>query len=523
MRLPLTDRDPEALLFRGRSGEPVPAAHFLGDVERLAADLPGEGHVLNLCQERYAFLVAFAAALRRGLVTLLSSDQAPARLASLAADYGPCTAVGDPGSEAPIPGVNHREVRLGAEPATAVPEIEGSQLAALVFTSGSTGAPVAHPKPWAALVACTRAASERFGLDGHAVVATVPPQHMYGLETSVLLPLHAPVSSFSGPYLYPEDVAAALEAVPGPRLLVTTPLQLRALLTSGRSLPPLAGVISATAPLSAELAAEGERAWGTRVLEIYGATEVGSIASRRTVDGPSWRPYRTVLLRTEGDETRASVAELPAPVALADAIEVEADGSFRLLGRRADMVKVAGKRASLAALNAALLGIDGVLDGAFAPPEDLDSNPQSRLSVMVVAPDRSEQEILGELRSRISAPFLPRRVIKVAAMPRNAIGKLKREDLLAATAEPFVVAADDPALDGHFEGRPIVPGAVLLAEVLRRCDLPTPVRLKRVKFSGAVLPGDPLDISIERRADGGCAFVCRVRGRQIAGGHVASA
>jgi acyl-coenzyme A synthetase/AMP-(fatty) acid ligase len=73
-------------------------------------------------------------------------------------------------------------------------------------------------------------------------------------------------------------------------------VQLRALLSAAQPLPALAQVISATAPLPVELAREAEAAWGTRVLEIFGATEVGSIASRRTVEGDAWRTYRTVNL-----------------------------------------------------------------------------------------------------------------------------------------------------------------------------------------------------------------------------------
>ena len=113
----------------------------------------------------------------------------------------------------------------------------------------------------------------------------VPPQHMYGFETTVLLPLHVPASIWCGGAFYPSDIEAALAAVPGPGILVTTPLQIRALLQARLNLAPLARVISATAPLFPDMALEAERSWSTRVDEIFGATEVGSIASRRTVEG----------------------------------------------------------------------------------------------------------------------------------------------------------------------------------------------------------------------------------------------
>jgi acyl-coenzyme A synthetase/AMP-(fatty) acid ligase len=66
-----------------------------------------------------------------------------------------------------------------------------------------------------------------------AVVATVPPQHIYGIEMSVLLPLLGDVQVHSGRPFFPSDIASALEQMPEPRVLVTTPVHLRALVESG--------------------------------------------------------------------------------------------------------------------------------------------------------------------------------------------------------------------------------------------------------------------------------------------------
>lgn len=431
--LPLTSRGPDEILFRRGDGEEVAGARFLRDVAALAGRLPGRRHALNLCLDRYHFLVAFAAVLVRGGVSLLSSDRSPQGLALLAARYPDSYTIGDePDGVADLP---HAPVALdggaGGPAGAAVPAIAGGRTAAIVFTSGSTGAPVANPKPWAALVTCTGAAAERFGLDGAetaSVVGTVPPQHMYGFETTVLLPLHSRASSFAGHTFFPHDVAQALARVPGPRVLVTTPLQIRALLSAGLALPAVAKVVSATAPLPAELAREAEAAWGAPVLEIFGATEVGSIASRRTLDGDVWRAYRTAgLAAAAGEGATVRVEGLPGPIRLADRVEVLGDGStFRLLGRQTDVVKLAGKRASLAGLNAILCAVDGVEDGTFFAPDDLDRNPRARLAAFVVAPERSAGEISAALRTRVEAPFLPRPVVKVAALPRNEVGKIPR-------------------------------------------------------------------------------------------------
>jgi len=72
----------------------------------------------------------------------------------------------------------------------------------------------------------------------------VPPQHMYGTETSVLLPLLAGMAVHSARPLFATDVAVALSEVPEPRVLVTTPVHLRTLLASKQSFPKVAVVVS---------------------------------------------------------------------------------------------------------------------------------------------------------------------------------------------------------------------------------------------------------------------------------------
>ncbi len=407
--VPLTDRAPGDILFR-LPGRDVTAGAFIADALRLAAGLPEARYVLNLCTGRYAFAAGFAAALLRGQMSLMSSDRSPERLAALAAAYPQTVTLTD--ADLPAPGND----------TAAAPQVPADRLAAIVFTSGSTGAPVAHEKRWGALVARTRAAAQAFGFSPGApasILGMVPPQHMYGFETTVLLPLHAPVSSWCGPAFFPADVSAA--SVPG-AVLVTTPLQLRTLLDHGTALPPLRAIVSATAPLDPAMAAAAEARWGAPVHEIFGATEVGSIASRRTVAGADWTPYPSVQLVQTADGMVVTADGAPA-VALDDLVELEGD-RFRLLGRRADLVKLGGRRASLAGLNRALAAVEGVMDGVFVPPEEGDHRAGARMTAVVVAPQISARSIIDALRGRIDPIFLPRRVVHVDRLPRNDLGKL---------------------------------------------------------------------------------------------------
>lgn len=444
--LPLLDRGDEAVLFQTAGGA-ITAARFRAAVRALATHLrtrrppqSGEGAflVLNACQDRLLFALGFAAALEAGATSLLSADRDPARRSRLLARHPGTLLLTDeaegradentlPLSPALLP------AGAGVAPAGGGGEVR-TDPAALVFTSGSTGEPVAHPKSWPALRARSQALAPCFGFaEGRpvSVLATVPPQHMYGFETTILLAFHVPVRVWCGPAFYPADIAAGLAALPAPRILVTTPLQLRTLLEAALPLPPLFRIISATAPLPAELAVRAEERFGAEVLEIFGATEVGSIACRRRLADESWRMLPGLRLNaTPEGETEVAGLGMP-PTRLADLVEILAPDRFRLLGRRTDIVKLAGKRASLAALNHVLTAIPGVLDGAFVLPEENEPGREPRLIALVVAPGLAAETILEALRAELDPVFLPRRVVRLPALPRNEFGKLPRERLLA--------------------------------------------------------------------------------------------
>ncbi|HUH83235.1 MAG TPA: AMP-ligase, partial [Stellaceae bacterium] len=197
-------------------------------------------------------------------------------------------------------------------------------------------------------------------------------------------------------------------------------------------------VLSATAPLSPQLAAEAEARFGARLWEIYGCSEVGQVAGRWTSTTPAWRCLRGMRLSQDAHGTWAS-GELVdgAPVLLNDVIELEGPDGFLLHGRTADLVNIAGKRTSLAYLNHHLNAISGVHDGVFFVPDTPESAGAgvTRLMALVVAPGLTPDAILAALRRRIDAAFLPRPLCFVDALPRNALGKLPREALLALVAK----------------------------------------------------------------------------------------
>jgi acyl-coenzyme A synthetase/AMP-(fatty) acid ligase len=371
-------------------------------------------------------------------VNLLPSHRTPEFLVGLAAAHPDLYCLADEAVEwCPLETVRYPLALGAARTDPAVPAFPPEQVAAIAFTSGTTGAPAPNVKLWGALAGGARAEAQALEIDrlaGATLVGTVPPQHMYGLESTVLLALQNRFAMEGGRPFYPQDVREALRRVPAPRVLVTTPVHLRALALDDTDLPSLECIVSATAPLAPEAAARAEARYRAPVREIYGFTEAGMVASRRTLEGDAWRLLPGVELRRDGESWWAERGHVPAPARFGDLIDVLDGGRFVLRGRASDVVNVAGKRASLAGLNAQLLGIPGVVDGTFFVPED-DGRGVKRLAALVVAPGVPSRRLLEELRRRVDPAFLPRPLRLVAALPRNATGKLPVDELRAAAVK----------------------------------------------------------------------------------------
>lgn len=428
----LAEHDFSRILVR-RGTQSISAGRFLADVFALAERLPSAHYAVNLCQDRYSFLVSFCAVVVAGQTNLLPSSRASQAIDEVLQTYASSYALGDTAS-GPKPARWFALPELNAAEETAsMPLIDADHIVAIAFTSGSTGVPKANPKAWGSICASSALNAERLCPNDCApgIVATVPAQHMYGLELSILLPLRSRAAMHAGHPFFPADVAHALEEIAAPRLLVTTPFHLRALLAENVALPPLAGIVTATAPLDRELATKAEARFDTQVIELFGSTETCVIAHRRTSHEEAWHPYRGVILHPQPDGTLVQAPHFVAPTPLQDIVEILPSQQFILRGRNSDLLEIAGKRASLGDLTRRLLAVRGVRDGVVFQL-DPDANGVRRLAAMAVAPGLSKEEILDALRCVVDPVFVPRRLCCVDELPRNAAGKLPRDALLAA-------------------------------------------------------------------------------------------
>jgi hypothetical protein len=347
-----------------RDGHPIALQRVLQAAHAIAAQLPRGGHCINLCEDRLNFIVGFAAALIARSTTVLPHNRAPDVLEELRRLYRGVQTVADH-DDAEHPGGLRLDARdwPGAGVPADVPSISTAHCAAVLFTSGSTGAPQPHAKTWGSLVRAARAAQARLQIGaGSVLLGAVPPQHMWGFEMTVMLPLQAACSVDASCPLLPADIAAALARLPTARWLVATPLHLQACLASAQPMPPLAGVLCATAALSTELAQAVERS-GRAAMGNYGSTETersrrdgspGNANSAPWTASPGGKRGKTLR---GADSRRAGGAWRPRGT--------QGCGLLRAARPHADLSSRWRASGPLAALNSELARVPGVRDGVF--------------------------------------------------------------------------------------------------------------------------------------------------------------
>lgn len=429
--LPLLPEAPDDTIVACQGQRLITRAELLGEVALLAQQLPTSVPMLNLCTDRYHFAIGLLACILNGNLSLLPNAQTREALASLQRQHPGLQCLIDQGEPAlPLPLIRVQAQGTGLPACSPTPLIPAEQVIAYVFTSGSTGQPQAHAKRWGAMNTNIQQSAKRLWKAAGgpcAVLGTVPFQHMYGLEASVLTPLLGGGILCSQRPFFPGDILQTLAALPQPRMLVTTPVHLRNLLDAELASPDLALILSATAPLALELAERAEKTLQAPLYEIYGSTETGQLATRRTVEQLPWEVLGAAQLRQIDTTTIAYGGHIEEDTPLNDIVELLDPQHFRLIGRNSDMVNIAGKRSSIAFLNHILTSLPGVRDGVFCLP--CPEHENARLAAFVVAPERQAAEILHALRSYIDAVFLPRPIVLLDQLPRNDTGKITQNAL----------------------------------------------------------------------------------------------
>jgi acyl-CoA synthetase (AMP-forming)/AMP-acid ligase II len=421
---------------------------------------------------------------------------------------------------------------------TSLTALDGDATRLTVFTSGSTGEPVAIEKRLRQLDAEVQALEHAFGegLEGVAVHGTVSHQHIYGLLFRVLWPLAAGRALVPRAF-FPEDLLAAMGGqdtvlVASPAHLKRLPAQLPWDSLHGR----LRAVFSSGGALPAEAAHDVARLLGVPPTEILGSSETGGIAWRRwNAEQPAWTPLPGVHWRVQDGVLEVQSPHLADTAWWRSQDRAEPDGAagFRLLGRADRIVKVEERRVSLDALERQIQGHAAVKDARVL----LLGGARSALAAVVaiadgmpVPEDAAARRALAQALSRHlagtqDAVTRPRRWRFVHALPTNTQGKVT-EAALTALFRPerpdaqwtlrgperaqvdLLLDASLAVFEGHFTQAAILPGVAQLdwaVQLAREVFTMPPrfLRMEALKFQRVARPGDLIRLDLEWQAERG--------------------
>ncbi len=525
--LPL-DRIAVAPVADRQVGEACSHAEFVRGVrawQRAFTAQPGRDWAMFF-EDTLAFAAALFGAWHAGKRVVLCGDNLPATLERLAhrVDGFAGDMPASWPSLSPDPSVDD------GEPALAPLDESAAHL--FVFTSGSTGEPVAIEKRLDQLAREVESLEAAFGSDiGDAVVhGTVSHQHIYGLLFRVLWPLAAGRVIGARTFFH-EDLLSVIAGRPS--VLVASPAHLKRLPTQldwSSLRGHLCAVFSSGGALSADAALDARRQLGIAPIEIYGSSETGGIAWRQwNREQPHWHPLPGVHWRVVDSRLEVRSPHLPSADEWwrsEDRVATEGDG-FRLLGRADRIVKIEERRVSLDALERQIGEHASVREVRVAVL------PGARDTLIaVVVPNEAGWCILREqgrralshqlsqhLASSHDAVTRPRRWRFAVNLPVNAQGKVTDRALTALfrpeRPEPhwrlreqdraeleLDLGVDLAVFDGHFPQAAILPGVAQLDWAIRFAreafSLPPRfLRMEALKFQRVARPGDRIRLHMQ--------------------------
>jgi len=385
----------------------------------------GERWALNL-NDTYCFTAALLGCLAAGRTPVL----APAPMLGSAAERLALDGVIEP--EAGTTQAPQRLVWEEVEPISAPLDAIDPLASLVLFTSGSTGVPKEVGRRVRNLEAELTALETLWGesLRGCRVFSTVSHRHVYGLLFRVLWPLleRRPFAAFD--LDYPEQLLGAAGAG---NTLVSSPALLKRVSHLPRASGQWRAIFSSGGMLAGEAVTDATRVLGVCPTQILGSTETSGVAWRS--QSPGFRALPGVEARLAADdllEVRSEFSGADGWVPLGDHVRFNADGSFDLLGRADQVVKIEDKRVSLTEIERCLLEHAWVKEAAAVALED---GARQSIGVAVELTDagraalkeRGRAALAAALktavRGRVDPVAVPRVFRFPDAMPVDAQGK----------------------------------------------------------------------------------------------------
>ena len=306
----------------------------------------------------------------------------------------------------------------------------------IFFTSGTTGEPTGALKSRDNITKELETLKELFAPYGfQRIIVTVPLIHIYGFLAGVMLPKVLGVEVVLKEEFLPHELIELAEDKK--TLCVTNPVFLKVLnkLKIEKQYPNIT-FLSSTGKLDTEIAKSLCDKIGCRIYQLFGSTETGGIAYKQN-DEELWRPLKDVEITKIDNHLSVnspyisdyliedSLKKIAKPFVTTDIIEI-VDGSFRLLGRESEIIKISGKRISLLEVERLLEESELIDEVLVKLIYNVESHKDEQLEISIVAQvelielKREVKQILQESYKNINIRTVVRLVDKIE---RNLMGK----------------------------------------------------------------------------------------------------
>ena len=421
------------------------------------------------------------------------------------------------------------------EQATNIDKIKDNYqpVALIMLTSGTSGTPKSVYKTFDQINVELKMLEEHWGksLKNTITIGTISHNHMYGLPFLLLWPLTTGRAFFNQDLIYFEQFHLIRQF---DITLISSPTHLESVPEVSDLQKSIKMVFSAGAPLSDLAARNSREKMGAVVIDIFGSTETGVIAYRDQAVSAHWRPLNGISVKNSNGRLAVNS---PAAVkgswyVTDDLCEIFQDDEFSLLGRSDRVIKVGGKRISI---NTIELRINDHPWVVKVRALQLNKH-KSRVGAVIqltsdgnaVLIDQGKpaicRKLISLLKKDIEKIGWPRYWRFVSKFPINQQGKTTNQELevlFDKEARPrlpqildssidkesgehilqLIVPNDLLYLEGHFPGKPILPGVVQVGWVMHFCRELFGVssnflRLEAIKFQKVIIPGERIYLGI---------------------------
>ena len=415
------------------------------------------------------------------------------------------------------------------------PAIDAAETKIHMYTSGSTGHPKAVLQRMKEFEEDNAFIMSKWGDEFYKriVCSCVNQHHIYGLLFSVVLPFASGVPFRRNRITIPAEFKDLTDTS---YMIVAVPAFLKRTIEGETASFGLKSpfIFTSGGVLTPDVAKKTDEIMGFWPVEVYGSTETSGIAWRQSKNGLEWTPFDNAEITQNADGCliiRSPYISDPAGFETADLVEIFPDGRFLLKGRSDSIVKIEEKRISVTEVENRLNQNPYVKDSCVIAMADR----RQYLAAAVVLSAAGVEKFAGTEKFEINQYFrnylagffeavvLPRKWRYLDAIPQNAMGKRKKDEIKALfekkiddihgisfaikeqeenkVAVTFAAPESCDFYDGHFPEKKFLPAvaqfhiAVKVAEQYFKMEIPL-VETRRIKFSHPILPEKAMVLAI---------------------------